>query len=226
MKKLNKMNAIIFDMDGTLFTSEPILHSAYLEAVTEFEKTFSRSLKKPSLEDILRHVGYPASVIFKNLFPDITDQEREKLNTLALNALLNKIEYNDQLIYDGIEPLLKKIYLHNKKMFMASNGRRRYIQKIIDAFQMNEYFDPFLTIEDPATPTKSAIVEYYITNYNLDKETTLMVGDRKSDIIAAQDNGIPFAGVTWGHGAKDEISEADFIYEKVSDFTIDLLGSD
>lgn len=222
--KLEKYNAIIFDMDGTLFTSEPILHAAYIEAVAKFEKSYANSIKKPSLDDILRYVGYPADVIFQNLFPDISPENRQLLNQLALGVLVQKIEKNNALIYDGIENLLKKIDQQNKKMFLASNGRRKYLEKIIAAFEMNWYFDPFMTIEDSQTPTKSAIVEYYISRNSLQKEKTLMVGDRKSDLIAAKDNQISFAGVLWGHGSKEEISGANYVYDKVYDFTLDLIG--
>jgi phosphoglycolate phosphatase len=52
---------------------------------------------------------------------------------------------------------------------------------------------------------KEDIIKYIIENYNLEKSETIMVGDRKYDIIGANKNGIKSIGVLYGYGNKEEL---------------------
>ncbi len=214
----------IFDMDGTLFTSEPILGLAYADAVDTLEKENIPGLRKPAVEEILKYVGYPASVIFANLFPHADEETRSRLNAAALEALVNRIGHAQDLMYPGTKEFLEKIHRQGIRMYLASNGRRKYLAAILEAYKLTDFFPEFFTIEDPQTPSKSAILEYYIRKNNLAIEQTVMVGDRKSDLDAARDNGIDFIGVLWGHGNKQEIASADYLFDTVEDFARAVLG--
>jgi len=43
-------------------------------------------------------------------------------------------------------------------------------------------------------------------------EATIMIGDRKHDVIAAKKNGMKSVGVTYGYGSREELIEAGVDY--------------
>jgi phosphoglycolate phosphatase len=59
---------------------------------------------------------------------------------------------------------------------------------------------------------KEEIIKYIIEKYQLEKEKTIMIGDRKYDIIGAKNNGIDSIGVLYGYGTKEELEEAKPTY--------------
>ena len=67
--------------------------------------------------------------------------------------------------------------------------------------------------DDPAIGkmTKSALLAFLMRKYAVAPEECVIVGDTKSDFIAAKDNGIESVGVTWGYGKPDELALASRI---------------
>ena len=51
--------------------------------------------------------------------------------------------------------------------------------------------------------------EYVLEKFNLDSEKTIMIGDRKYDIVGARNNSINSIGVTYGHGDFKELEKAE-----------------
>jgi phosphoglycolate phosphatase len=56
---------------------------------------------------------------------------------------------------------------------------------------------------------KQDIIKYVIEKNKLEKEKTVMIGDRKYDIIGAKDNGIGSIWVLYGYGTREELKEIE-----------------
>ncbi|MEC2474953.1 HAD hydrolase-like protein, partial [Bacillus thuringiensis] len=57
------------------------------------------------------------------------------------------------------------------------------------------------------------IIAYILqTNEELNKEEMIMIGDRKHDIIGANQNGIASIGVLYGYGCEKELTEVSATY--------------
>jgi phosphoglycolate phosphatase len=54
---------------------------------------------------------------------------------------------------------------------------------------------------------KEDIIRHGIEKNKLEKEKTVMVGDRKYDIIGAKNNGIDSIWVLYGYGTQEELKE-------------------
>ena len=67
--------------------------------------------------------------------------------------------------------------------------------------------------DDPAIGkmTKSALLAFLMRKYGVAPKECAIVGDTKSDFVAAKDNGIESVGVVWGYGKPDELALADRI---------------
>jgi phosphoglycolate phosphatase len=112
----------------------------------------------------------------------------------------------ENTLYDGIENLLKEINARNKICILATSKPIVFAEKIIKHLNIDVYFK--YTVGGNLEGTfveKEDIIKYIIENYNLKKTETIMVGDRKYDIIGANKNGIKSIGVLYGYGSRAEL---------------------
>ena len=55
---------------------------------------------------------------------------------------------------------------------------------------------------------KADVIAYCMQRFDIRREGTLMVGDRKHDVIGAKKNILPCAGVLYGFGSREELLAA------------------
>lgn len=219
----NKLNpkksirGVIFDMDGTLFTSETILHPAYVDAINLFNKEYDFGVKIPSLEEILFLVGQPTKVIFANLFPDLSLEYRTILNNYSLQNLCDSILSGKGIIYDGAPEMLRDLDAKRYTLSIASNGRMAYLSSILKGFGLSKLFIDVVTLEREGIDSKADIITYYMNLHKWQPGEVIMIGDRTSDIEAARVARVWFAGVLWGHGPLEEIKDSDIFLDKPQD---------
>ena len=58
---------------------------------------------------------------------------------------------------------------------------------------------------DGTVSSKQDVIDLVLRQSGADKQTTVMVGDTKFDLIGADIMGIDAIGVTYGFGARDEL---------------------
>lgn len=60
-----------------------------------------------------------------------------------------------------------------------------------------------------------------LESYNIEKSSTVMIGDREHDIIGAKENNLDSIGVLYGYGSRDELKNAGamFLVEKPLDIS-------
>ena len=59
--------------------------------------------------------------------------------------------------------------------------------------------------------SKSELLGKTLKDLAIEPETAIMIGDTCGDITAGKLNNIATAGVLWGYGGKDELTESDYI---------------
>jgi phosphoglycolate phosphatase len=72
---------------------------------------------------------------------------------------------------------------------------------------------------DGTLSEKEDIIRYIIEKYKLNKNETIMAGDRKYDIIGAKKNGIDSIGVLYGYGTRKELEKEnpEYLCENIMD---------
>ncbi len=203
IKELKNIKNIFFDVDGTLFSSEHMLEEVYQEAILDYFK--DKNYKNlPSLKDIIQYIGLPVKEIFRNLLPDITEEERNIISDRVLEILVKRIGNGEGLHYDGVEEVIKYLYNKNYKLISASNGRRPYVEIILKVNKIYDYFFDIPCIDNKTIFNKSQLVKYAIDKFSLNPKECVIIGDRASDRDAAISNQIYFIAADYGHGDKSE----------------------
>lgn len=198
---------IFFDLDGTLTDSqEGILNS--------FKTLFEYyGMEIPSYETLCTFIGPPLKDTLKNQFG--FDEKKASEAVDVFQAYYKCQGYAENRVYDGIPQLLSALKAAGKKLVVATSKPEVTAKKIINHFELAQYFENVCgSAEDESRSKKADVIEYAISlNKIEDKSKILMIGDRKFDVIGAKTVGLKCAGVLFGYGDEAELQQAgaDFI---------------
>jgi len=174
------------------------------------------------INDLRAYIGPPLRRAFME-YHNLTEVESKQ-------ALFYYREYYEQtgmlenLKYQGIEELLKLLNEKNRQLFVATSKPRIYAERIVGHFGLLQFFKSIEGSElDETRSDKAELIGYVLNKHHLEKESTVMVGDRMHDIIGASRNGIDSIGVGYGFGSREELRNANATYyvetvKELSDF--------
>lgn len=195
-------DAIIFDVDGTLWDTTEICARAWNRAIEE------NSAERPALTAafLKTQFGKPMNVIFANTFPRLAEAERDRLARLCC-------EYEERLLgsekvpcYDGVEDGVRRLS-EKYPLFIVSNCQNGYIEEFLRNSGLEPYFTGFMCYGDTLAP-KSVTLSRLVEKYGL--KAPVYVGDTEGDASACRDAGVPFVFVGYGFGeAGDYAAKAD-----------------
>ena len=183
-----RITNIIFDLDGTLIDTVKAVFEACRKTTEEFG--FPR-LTEEALKDAM---GFPVPVFFIRLLPGI---ENEKIlefshHTVATeNAIIRQLGKN--ILFDGIDQMLKKLSERGKHLFIASTGSLEHVNAALDATGIRDYFTCVYCDHPDKAYSIGRILE--LPNGG----TWLMVGDKRIDANAARHHGIFSIGAGYGY---------------------------
>ena len=203
-------NHIIFDMDGTLFSSEDMIVPTYERGILSFnERNPDQPQTIPGQDELISLLGYPINHIYSALFPDLSAEKRKEIRALILARLLEAIRNREGKLYPGVEKTLHSLYQRSHRLYIASNGQSQYLETILKTYDLTNLFHPIITLNYQDIQDKGDILLSYEKLYQFDSSTAIMVGDRDSDWDASRKLGCRFIACHYGHGHTDETDQAD-----------------
>ena len=196
---------IFFDLDGTLIDSSEGIHNGFVQ-------TFERlGLPVPSDQKIQSFMGPPLEVTFKE---EISEEGAEQAVQLYRDYYGTKGQFEARL-YDGIKDVLEKLSQDpNKKIYITTSKNEPTALEMCEYLGITEFFDGIYG----ATPTafhKADVLQRAITENNANKDSSVIVGDTKFDLIGGKTVGIKTIAVTWGFGTNETLlaENPDFVAE-------------
>lgn len=190
----DRIEAILFDVDGTLVDSYPGIARAA-------EQTLAEILPERSLRVPRAMIGPHIRTIFRNLLADIDEGFLNKLEK-HFRQIYDNQTCTDCRAYQGVQDTLQ--VLNEKKLpcFVLTNKPFVPNQRILDHLQLTPYFSGVVSPDsvEPHFTSKAEAARYAIEQYGLNPERTLLIGDSKSDGEAARECGLKFLAVNYGYG--------------------------
>ena len=109
----------------------------------------------------------------------------------------------------GIGACLGSLKAAGLRLFVATSKPEPLSLRILEHFDLLPYFEAVAgsTMDEQRTK-KGEVIAYALDTYHLDPSETVMVGDRKHDVLGAAENGLPCIGVLYGYGSRAELVEA------------------
>lgn len=205
---IQKPDGIIFDLDGTLWDSCESVAKAW-KAATDQVDYVSVVL---SADDIRAVAGTRHDLIFKQRFPNLSEDKLQEFMEICSREELAHIKAYGGELYEELEPTLA--YLSKKnKLFIVSNCQDGYIETFLDRYNFRHYFQDY-ECSGRTRNNKGENVKDIIERNNL--KTPVYVGDTPGDREAAVFNSIPFIHAAYGF---QKVEQADGRLQKFSDLT-------
>lgn len=211
------MKNILFDLDGTLTDSKDgIIRS--LQYALQYYGIEEKA------ENLGGFLGPPAHIAFQEYY-GFSERKALEATEKFRERYADKGIFENRL-YDGIDELLRKLHDEGKRLCVATSKPIVHTEKILEYFDIRKYFDIVVGSDlEGKFCNKSDIISEVLKKCGNDRENSVMVGDRKYDILGAKENEIKSVAVLYGYGNMEEfvLAGADFIaesVEKISDFVL------
>lgn len=211
------MNNILFDLDGTLTDPYEGITNSILFALEKL------AVSPPT--NLHWCIGPPLQDTFGKLLKG-SDKSVDEAIYFYREYFGEKGKFENEP-YSGIKKCLKALNQAGKSLFVATSKPHFYAQQITDYFELSKYFRHIHGSELDLTRTnKIDLIEYILKIQDLDPNQTVMVGDRKHDLIGAHKNSVASIGITWGYGSHEELhgENPSAICSTISELTEELIG--
>jgi len=193
--------AICFDLDGTLTDPKEGIIGSIRYALRQL------GYKGPTNDRELEWcIGPPLLASFEKLVGNLDDA---KIALDVYRERFSEVGLFENEIYPDIVEVLSKFSADGNRMFVATSKPTIYAERIINYFQLADYFETIFGSElDGMRSDKTELLAWLLSKKQLSAADTVMVGDRSHDIIGAVNNEMRSVGVLYGYGSKEELADA------------------
>lgn len=197
------MKQLFFDFDGTIADSEPgIVHGiAYM-----LQKM---GLPQLSAAQYRTFIGPSLTSSLKRYFPQLSDAD-------CATAVKHYQEVYTQsgifelTIYPGVLAALTRLQKAGYRLNIASAKPEPMVKRIVKHFDLGHYFGGIYgaTLDESIRATKTAVLAYGLAQSGAEAKSSLMIGDRDTDMQGGAANHMRTLGVTYGFGSDAELKQA------------------
>lgn len=197
---------ILFDLDGTLIDPMVGITKSVQYALAD------QGIHVQDLNELCPFIGPPLRDSFQELY-GFDDAQADRAAAKYRERFSEKGVFENTL-YEGVPQLLETLRGAGKDIVIATSKPTFFAQQILERYGIEGYFSFVSGSEMNGSRSKKAdVIRYALENCGVDDaKEAVMIGDRKHDIIGAQETGLDSIGVLWGYGGLDELQRAEAGY--------------
>jgi len=190
-------DGIIFDVDGTIWNTTPVVANAWNKAIDE---------NFPGIEhvtaDILKgQFGKTMDVIADNLFPNLNREQKDELMDICCTEEQIALENcTENLTYEGMYETIKKLS-EIYSLFIVSNCQSGYIEIVIEKTGIKPYIKDFECFGNTGRE-KDENIRLLVKRNNL--KAPVYIGDTNGDYEACKKAEVPFIWAAYGFGKPND----------------------
>ena len=198
---MNKINTVIFDMDGTVLNTLDDLTDAVNYVFSKFD------LPSRDKEDYRKFFGNGIGYAMKCAAPEGTDEALFDKMVPIFRDYYNEHCLDKTAPYEGILDLMKTLYDKGYKMAIVSNKIDSAVKELNERF-----FSKYVSVaigEKPRIRRKPAAdtVIAALKELGSVRDEAIYVGDSEVDLQTARNSGLPCIAVLWGFRDKEMLIE-------------------
>jgi phosphoglycolate phosphatase len=198
--EVSRLEALIFDLDGTLTDPYVGITRSYQYAR---EKLGLDVLPESDLRGL---IGPPMQEVFSVLSGGNTTLIPAAI--AAYRERYARVGMFENVVYSGIPAALEAL-ARSYRLFVCTSKPTAFAVPILEHFELAQYFAGIYGCElDGTRADKRELLAWLLERERLDRAAGAMIGDRRFDIEAAVANGLMPVGVLWGHGSEAELRAA------------------
>ena len=191
------IEAIVFDLDGTLIDSVPDVRAALNRILAEDDR------RPLSLDEIKSMIGHGATAIVVKALKATGPAGTAEYVADVLGRYLDTYSQRPTehtVVYPGVVETLEHFKAGGVAMGICTNKPRAVTLPVLEALGLDRYFSAVTCGDSVAHPKPDGrhVLET-LEMMNADPAAAALVGDSETDIEAALDAGIPSLAVAWGY---------------------------
>ena len=199
-----KISNILFDLDGTLTDPGEGIFRCIEHSLTTLE------VACPPRDELARFIGPPLREMFIT-FRGSSDPEWIERAVAIYRERFSTIGLFENTPYETVSQMLQDLSSH--ELYVATSKPQVYAEKILKHFSLADHFVEIHGNDlEGKLDDKADLLQDLLDRRELDPRNTVMVGDRKHDVLAAKRNGVLSLGVTYGYGSREELEAAGADY--------------
>ncbi len=206
--KFNNIQAILFDVDGTLLDTTELIFRCYEYTIAEY------SLSPKTREKISITSGEPLEVCYRQLFPneDITKLSETHMSFQEKNLHLSKP-------FNKVRQTLKELNNIGIKIAAVTTRSKRTSTKSLEINDIASLMDVVISREEIVNPKPHPDALIAALNYlKVNPKNAVMVGDTPIDIKAGKNAKVRTIGVTYGPlGDAVKAANPDMVISDISE---------
>lgn len=181
MNRFENLKAIIFDCDGVLVDTEWYFINGLITYLKK--KGF-----EVSIDDLSHYIGVPLPGIVKMMINefnlgDVTDEINNHVweNDMVMNRP------NELVPMDGLIEFVDWAHRQGLKLAVGSASPRNYVHQVLNAFNILDKIDAYVTIDDVKQGKPAPdVYNSALLKLGVDKENTIIVEDSPIGIMAGK----------------------------------------
>lgn len=203
----------LFDLDGTLTDPKEGITNCVKYALESF------GIIENDMNVLLKFIGPPLYDSFREIYGMSHDDANTAVSKYRERYSVVGLFENDVL--PGASDVLKMLKKAGKKVALATSKPHVFATRIIEKYDLIQYFDYIVGAEFDGTRNykDEVILEVIRQSGEKDLSKIVMIGDRKHDIIGAKKCNIASIGLRCGYAEENELEDsgADYIFENLYD---------
>ena len=210
--------AVIFDLDGTLVATDQFWIPAARAATRRVFAERGIDLPQPSGSEWMRLVGFPMDEGLRLVLPQLDDESMVALREACIEEEEALLRAGRAALLPGASAMLEMLHARGLKLGIASNCGRDYLDHMMTALGLDRWVTEARCLDSPGIRDKSEMVADILLHFGMEKGApALMVGDRRGDIHAGEENGLVTVGYTGAFGDAADHMHVDHVIEHLGE---------
>ena len=190
---------ILFDLDGTLTDPREGITRSIQYALGKL------GIDEPDLTALEHFIGPPLLQQFMHAYAFDEPRAWEAVNHYRERFRVTGL-YENQ-VFEGVVELLETLVAQGRHLYIATSKPWEFAREIARHFDFARHFKVIYGSELDGTRTdKVELIRHILEQEQLDPAHTLMIGDRKHDLLGGKLNGLDVAAVGYGFGSRAELA--------------------
>ena len=198
---------LLFDLDGTLTDSAEGILNCVRYALDKF------GIEETDPVRLNSFIGPPLYDSFKNLYPQLSEEQVREAVKIYRSRYKDTCAIENKL-YDGIPELIGSLKAAGYRLCLATAKPETFALPIMKHFALYDKFDLLYGCDESKNRlNKDDVIRDIIAdNPDMNRDNTVMIGDRFHDVLGAAKSGLDCIGVLYGFGDRAELEGAGAKY--------------
>jgi HAD superfamily hydrolase (TIGR01509 family) len=217
----NADRAFVFDLDGTLVDSRRAIVDAVQAGIRDVLVRHGVLDETIDSQRIETAMGLPSDLYYRAVLPDRLVHLAVEVQAAATRREVEALERGEGRLFPGVNATLQALSGRGAKIAIVSNAQAPYFRAALRALDLGRWTSFSECFEELprelARRPKQALLTRALAALRVEAHDSLMVGDRREDILAGRELGCRTVGMTYGFGSSEELERATWKLDRFED---------